>query len=41
MKLKQIVSFGLEQTASLFAPITVAYNWIYTAAEIQGQRNWP
>ena len=34
MKLKQIVSFGLEQTASLFAPYTVAYNWIYKAAEI-------
>jgi hypothetical protein len=34
IKLKQIVSKGLEQTASLFAPITVAYNWIYQAAEI-------
>jgi hypothetical protein len=34
MKLKQIVSFGLEQTASLFAPITVAYGWIHQAASI-------
>jgi hypothetical protein len=34
IKLKQIVSKGLEQTASLFAPITVAYNWVYQAAEI-------
>lgn len=25
---------GLEQTASLFTPITVAYNWIHQAAEI-------
>ena len=33
-KLKQIISFGLEQTASLFAPITVAYNWIHQVAEI-------
>jgi hypothetical protein len=33
-KLKQIVSFGLEQTASLFAPIAVAYNWIHKAADI-------
>jgi hypothetical protein len=34
IKLKQILSKGLEQTASLFAPITVAYNWIYKAADI-------
>ncbi len=34
IKLKQIVSFGLEQTASLFAPITVAYNWVHKAADI-------
>lgn len=34
MKLKQIVSKGLEQTTSLFTPISVAYNWIYQAAEI-------
>jgi hypothetical protein len=34
IKLKQIVSFGLEQTASLFTPITVAYNWIHKAADI-------
>lgn len=33
-KLKQIISFGLEQTASLFAPITVAYHWIHQVAEI-------
>jgi hypothetical protein len=34
IKLKQIVRKGLEQTASLFTPITVAYNWIHQAAEI-------
>ncbi|MCC5661741.1 hypothetical protein LC608_33320 [Nostoc sp. XA010] len=34
IKLKQILNKGLEQTASLFAPITVAYNWIAQAAEI-------
>lgn len=34
IKLKQIISFGLEQTASLFAPIAVAYNWIHKAADI-------
>lgn len=34
IKLKQIVSSGLEQTASLFTPITVAYNWIHKAADI-------
>lgn len=34
IKLKQIVSFGLEQTASLFTPIAVAYNWIHQAADI-------
>jgi hypothetical protein len=34
IKLKQIVSKGLEQTASLFTPITVAYNWIHQAAKI-------
>lgn len=34
MKLKQIVDKGLEQTISLFAPNTVAYNWIHKAAEI-------
>lgn len=34
MKLKQIVDKGLEQTTSLLAPITVAYNWIHKAAKI-------
>ncbi|NJM69827.1 MAG: hypothetical protein HC862_06155 [Scytonema sp. RU_4_4] len=34
IKLKQILNKGLEQTASLFAPITVAYTWIHQAAEI-------
>lgn len=34
IKLKQILRKGLEQTASLFAPITVAYNWIHQAAQI-------
>jgi hypothetical protein len=34
IKLKQIVTKGLEQTASLFTPITVAYNWIHQAAKI-------
>jgi hypothetical protein len=28
------VNKGLEQTASLFTPITVAYNWVHQAAEI-------
>ena len=34
IKLKQIVLFGFEQTAPLFAPIAVAYNWIHQAADI-------
>lgn len=34
IKLKQIISFGLEQTAPLFAPVAVAYNWIHQAADI-------
>lgn len=34
IKLKKIVSLGLEQTASLFAPIAVAYNWVHKAADI-------
>jgi hypothetical protein len=34
IKLKQIVSKGLEQTALLFTPITVAYNWLHQAADI-------
>ncbi|MDR9894512.1 transposase [Aetokthonos hydrillicola Thurmond2011] len=34
IKLKQIVAKGLEKTASLFTPISVAYNWIHQAAEI-------
>ena len=33
-KLKKIISNGLQQTASLFAPIAVAYHWIHLAAEI-------
>jgi hypothetical protein len=33
-KLKQIISTALEQTAPLFTPIAVAYNWIHQAAEI-------
>ncbi len=33
-KLKQIISNGLEQTASLFTPVSVAYNWIHKAAKI-------
>ena len=34
IKLQQIIGKGLEQTKMLFAPITVAYNWIHQAAEI-------
>ena len=34
IKLKQIVNKGLEETVSLFTPITVAYNWIHQAAKI-------
>lgn len=34
IKLKQIVAKGLEQTALLFTPITVAYNWLHKAADI-------
>ncbi|MBG1239680.1 hypothetical protein [Nostoc sp. NZL] len=34
IKLKQILNKGLEQTASLFTPITVAYHWVHQAAEI-------
>ncbi len=34
IKLKQIVSKGLEQTASLFTPIAIAYKWIHQAAKI-------
>lgn len=34
IKLKQIISNGLKQTAPLFAPIAVAYKWIHQAAEI-------
>ena len=33
-KLNQIISKGLEQTVSLIAPVTIAYNWIHKAAEI-------
>jgi len=34
IKLKQIISKGLEQTAFLFTPVTVAYNWIHSSAKI-------
>ena len=34
IKLKQIISTGVEQTAPLFTPIAVAYNWIHQAADI-------
>ena len=33
-KLKQILNKGLEQIASLFTPITVAYHWVHQAAQI-------
>lgn len=32
--MKQILSKGLEQTASLWLPLTIAYNWIHEAAKI-------
>jgi hypothetical protein len=34
IKLKQILNKGLEQTASLFTPLTVAYHWVHQAAGI-------
>lgn len=34
IKLKQILNKGLEQTASLFTPITFAYHWVHQAAKI-------
>lgn len=34
VKLKQLLSKGLEQTAALWSPITVAYDWVHHAAQI-------
>lgn len=34
IKLKQILSKGLEQTAALWPPITITYNWVHEAAKI-------
>ena len=34
IKLKQLLSKGLEQTAALWSPITIAYNWVHHAAQI-------
>lgn len=34
MKLKRLVSTGLEQTASLWTPLTVAYDWVHQVATI-------
>ena len=34
LKLKQLLSKGLEQTAALWSPITIAYNWVHHAAQI-------
>lgn len=34
IKLKQIISNGIEQTASLFTPIALTYQWIHQAADI-------
>ena len=32
--MKQLLSKGLEQTAALWSPIIIAYNWIHHAAKI-------
>lgn len=32
--MKQLLSKGLEQTASLWFPIGIAYNWVHNAAQI-------
>lgn len=34
MKLKQLLSKGLEQTAALWSPLTISDNWIHQAAQI-------
>ena len=34
MKLKRLVFTGLEQTASLWTPLVVAYNWVHQVATI-------
>ncbi len=34
MKLKRLLSTGLEQTASLWTPLTVAYDWVHQVAII-------
>lgn len=34
MKLKRLLSTGLEQTASLWTPLTVAYDWVHQVATI-------
>lgn len=34
LKLKRLLSTGLEQTASLWAPITIAYDWVHQAATV-------
>ena len=34
MKLKRLVSTGLEQTASLWTPLAVAYDWVHQVATI-------
>ena len=32
--MKQLLSKGLEQTAALWSPIIIAYNWVHHAAQI-------
>ena len=32
--MKQILSNGLEQTAALWSPIAIAYNWVHEAAKM-------
>jgi hypothetical protein len=32
--LKQLLSKGLEQTAALWSPIIIAYDWVHHAAQI-------
>ena len=34
VKLKRLLFQGLEQTAALWSPITIAYNWVHHAAQI-------
>ena len=33
-KLKLVIASGLEQTTSLWTPITIAYNWVHQAATL-------